>query len=89
MRWIALAALLAASVAWGQPAPAWEYQVVYLPGSAMRDVRKALEPQPDSSVIDRVKSDILTRLAADGWEVVTVAGDVGADHAVYLRRALP
>lgn len=61
----------------------WEYQVVYLPGTM--DAYKVLK-QPHGGYLDPVKTDILNKIGADGWEVISVTGDSGADHAVYLRR---
>jgi hypothetical protein len=61
----------------------WEYQVVFLPGPAAgaKVVRQA-----HGGYLDTTKTDILNKLAAQGWQLVTVAAHSGEDHAAYLRR---
>jgi len=61
----------------------WEYQVVFLPGpiAGARVVK-----QPHGGYLDTTKTQILNKLGAQGWELVSVAGQSGADHAAYLRR---
>lgn len=61
----------------------WEYQVVFLPGTVGGS---AISQQPSGAYLDPVKTKILNELAKDGWEVITVTGASGADHAAYLRR---
>jgi hypothetical protein len=69
-------------------APEYEYAVVFLAGTANGGRSAKLEQLPSGAYLDRAKTDTLNQLAADGWEVISVAGDSGADHAVYLRRAI-
>jgi hypothetical protein len=61
----------------------WEYQVVFLPGPAAgaKVVRQA-----HGGYLDVTKTNILNRLAAQGWQLVTVTAHSGEDHAAYLRR---
>ena len=61
----------------------WEYQVVFLPGPAAgaKVVRQA-----HGGYLDTTKTDILNKLGAQGWQLVTVAAHSGEDHAAYLRR---
>ena len=61
----------------------WEYQVVFLPGpvSGARVVK-----QHHGGYLDPTKTDILNKLGLQGWELVSVTGDSGTDHAAYLRR---
>ena len=61
----------------------WEYQVVFLPGPAAgaKVVRQA-----HGGYLDTTKTDILNKLAAQGWQLVTVTAHSGEDHAAYLRR---
>jgi len=61
----------------------WEYQVVFLPGpiAGVRVVK-----QPHGGYLDPVKTGILNRLGAQGWELVSVTGQSGTDHAAYFRR---
>ena len=61
----------------------WEYQVVFLPGpiAGARVIK-----QPHGGYLDPTKTDILNKLGAQGWELVSVTGQSGADHAAYLRR---
>jgi hypothetical protein len=73
----------------------WEYKVVFLPsfmdvGSTLLSspsVKKgAITEEASGAHIDTTKTEILNRLAQEGWEVIGVTGLSGADHAVYLRR---
>jgi hypothetical protein len=61
----------------------WEYQVVFLPGPAAgaRVVKQAY-----GGYLDTVKTEILNKLGAQGWELVSVTAHSGEDHAAYLRR---
>ena len=61
----------------------WEYQVVFLPGPAAgaKVVRQA-----HGGYLDTTKTDILNKLGAQGWQLVSVTAHSGEDHAVYLRR---
>ena len=61
----------------------WEYQVVFLPGPAAG--AKAVK-QTHGGYLDSTKTDILNKLGAQGWELVSVTSTSGEDHAVYLRR---
>ena len=61
----------------------WEYQVVFLPGPA---AGARVVKQPYGGYLDQSKTEILNKLAAQGWELVSVAGHSGEDHAAYLRR---
>lgn len=61
----------------------WEYQVVFLPGPA---AGARVVKQAHGGYLDSVKTDILNRLGAQGWELVSVASTSGEDHAAYLRR---
>lgn len=63
--------------------PAWEYLVIFLPGTA---AGATVEKHSSGGFRDATKTKILNNLARDGWEVVSVVGASGADHAVYLRR---
>lgn len=61
----------------------WEYQVVFLPGTVSgANVVK----QSHGGFLDPTKTNILNELATQGWELVSVAGQSGSDHAAYLRR---
>lgn len=61
----------------------WEYQVVFLPGpvAGARIVKQA-----HGGYLDPAKTKILNELGAQGWELVSVTGQSGSDHAAYLRR---
>ncbi len=61
---------------------AWEYRVIYLPGTAAGSQTQ----QMPGGLVDLDKTATLNHLANEGWEVIGMAGAVGADHAVYLRR---
>lgn len=61
----------------------WEYRVIFLAGTVAGSVTEPMQ----GGVIDIDKTATLNRLASEGWEVVSVTGASGADHAVYLRRA--
>lgn len=61
----------------------WEYQVVFLPGPA---AGARVVKQAHGGYLDSAKTDILNKLGAQGWELVSVAGSSGEDHAAYLRR---
>lgn len=63
--------------------PAWEYRVIYLPGTTAGSQTQ----QMPGGLVDLDKTATLNHLAAEGWEVIGMTGSVGADHAVYLRRA--
>ena len=63
----------------------WEYQVVILQGLTAGGT---IEKQASGVYVDTKRTKSLNELAADGWEVVSVIGAPGADHAVYLRRKL-
>jgi len=65
-------------------ASGWEYRVIFLPGTISGSVTKPMQ----GGLIDVDKTATLNRLAKEGWEVISVTGASGADHAVYLRRAL-
>ena len=74
----------------GIAAPAWtdegefEYQVVILQGIAAGGTLKKLS---SGIFLDRKKTEALSVLAAEGWEVLSVVGS-GADDTVYLRRRI-
>jgi len=61
----------------------WEYQVVFLPGPA---AGAKVVKQPHGGYLDTAKTDILNKLAEQGWELVSVTSTSGEDHAVYLRK---
>lgn len=61
----------------------WEYKVVIVQGVTAGG---SLEKQSSGIYIDKKRTAALNELAADGWEIVSVVGAAGADHAVYLRR---
>ena len=61
----------------------WEYQVVILQGITAGG---AMKKQASGVYIDKKRTSALNELAADGWEVVSVVGAPGTDHAVYLKR---
>lgn len=93
-RALLLAALLLPSLALAQQ---WEYKVINLP--AVMDAKAippklkegALERQPGDYYIDTQASDVLTKLATDGWEVVNLssaAGMGGWGHFALLRRPI-
>ncbi len=61
----------------------WEYQVVILKGiTAGGTIKK----QSSGIFIDVKKTETLAKLAADGWEVISVVGSTGADDTIYMRR---
>jgi len=64
-------------------AQSWEYLVIFLPGTAAGG---KVEPHESGGYLDIKKTQILNSLAKDGWEVISVTGQSGADHAVYLRK---
>lgn len=82
MKHLILITLLCASIGVQAATPAWEYRVVYLPGTV---AGSQTQPMP-GGLIDLDKTATLNHLSQDGWEVISVTGDVGADHAVYMRR---
>lgn len=61
----------------------WEYQVIFLPGPA---AGAKVVKQSHSGYLDTTKTDILNKLGAQGWELVSVTSTSGEDHAVYLRK---
>jgi hypothetical protein len=61
----------------------WEYQVVILKGITAGGT---IEKRSSGIYVDKKKTEALSTLAADGWEVVSVVGTPGADDTVYLRR---
>ncbi len=61
----------------------WEYQVVFLPGPA---AGAKVVKQAHGGYLDTTKTDILNKLAAQGWELLAVTSTSGEDHAVYLRK---
>lgn len=61
----------------------WEYQVVFLPGPA---AGARVVKQAHGGYLDSAKTDILNKLAAQGWELVSVTSSSGEDHAAYLRK---
>jgi len=61
----------------------WEYQVVFLPGPA---AGARVVKQSHGGYLDSAKTDILNKLGAQGWELVSVTSHSGEDHAAYLRR---
>jgi hypothetical protein len=61
----------------------WEYQVVFLPGPA---AGAKVVKQAHGGYLDTTKTEILNKLAAQGWQLVTVTAHSGEDHAAYLRR---
>ena len=61
----------------------WEYQVVILKGITAGGT---IEKQSSGIFIDVGKTEALAKLAAAGWEVLSVVGAPGADDTIYLRR---
>ena len=61
----------------------WEYQVVILKGITSGGT---IEKKSSGIYIDTKKTEALSALAAEGWEIVSVIGAPGADDTVYLRR---
>ena len=61
----------------------WEYQVVFLPGPA---AGSKVVKQSHGGYLDTTKTDILNKLGAQGWELVSVTSTSGEDHAAYLRK---
>lgn len=61
----------------------WEYQVVFLPGPA---AGARVVKQSHGGYLDATKSEILNKLGAQGWDLVSVTSHSGEDHAAYLRR---
>lgn len=61
----------------------WEYRVVFLPGTVAGSQTESMP----GGLIDLDKTATLNHLAQEGWQVISVTGAAGADHAVYLRRA--
>jgi len=61
----------------------WEYQVIILPGSVSGSV---VSKQSHGGYFDSTKTDILNKLGAESWELISVTGQSGADHVAYLRR---
>lgn len=61
----------------------WEYKVVFLPGTVSG---ANIVKQSHGGYLDPTKTKILNELAAKGWELVSVTGQSGSDHAAYLRR---
>jgi len=61
----------------------WEYQVVFLPGPA---AGAKVVKQAHGGYLDTTKTEILNKLGAQGWQLVSVAAHSGEDHAAYLRR---
>jgi hypothetical protein len=66
--------------------PKWEYRVVVITGTLADGTKARVTPDASGAFVDENRSEILNKLAAQGWEVVSVAGASGSDHAVYLRR---
>ena len=64
-------------------AQSWEYLVIFLPGTA---TGTKVEPHKSGGYVDINKTKILNNLAEDGWEIISVTGQSGADHAVYMRK---
>ncbi len=62
-----------------------EYKVVVV--QAMT-ANPRLEKQTRGVYVDTVRTRLLNELTVDGWEVVSVIGQPGADHVIYLRRSL-
>lgn len=61
----------------------WEYQVVFLPGPA---AGARVVKQAHGGYLDSTKTEILNKLGAQGWELVSVTSHSGEDHAAYLRK---
>ncbi len=61
----------------------WEYKVVYVAGTASGT---AVTLEKNGGYLDKAKTDILNKLAKESWELVSVTGASGADHALYLKR---
>lgn len=73
-------------------ADGWEYKVLHLPPTFEM---KGMTPQPragvvveqaDGSGLNVEITEILNRLAAEGWELIGITGSSGGSHAAYLRR---
>ena len=61
----------------------WAYKVIFLPGPA---AGAKLVKQSNGSYLDSTKTDILNKLGSQGWQLVSVTGTSGEDHAAYLRK---
>lgn len=64
-------------------ASTWEYKIVFLPGTA---TGTKLIKEDSGAFLDITKTNILNKLGEDGWELISVTGDSGADHALYMKR---
>lgn len=69
--------------------PEWEYKVVYLAA----DIKFGKKPEPlkqedSGAYLDANRTAILNKMAAEGWELITITGDSNADHAAYLKRKI-
>lgn len=64
-------------------ASTWEYKVVFLPGTAT-GTKVTLEKS--GAYLDGSKTKILNKLGKAGWELISVTGDSGSDHALYMKR---
>ena len=61
----------------------WEYKVVFLPGTATGT--KVIK-EKSGAYLDKEKTKILNKLGNSGWELISVTGDSGSDHALYMKR---
>ncbi len=72
----------------GVATPVWsnestfEYKVVILQGITAGGT---LEKESSGILVDKKKTEALSLLAAEGWEILSVVGS-GAGVTVYLRR---
>lgn len=80
---LCLGLLLVATTPASFAANDWECQVAILQGFAAGG---SVKKQASGIYVDTKKTEALNTLAAEGWEVMAVAGAAGANHTVYLRR---
>ncbi len=61
----------------------WEYKVVFLPGTT---AGAKVVQEGSGAYLDTTKTKILNKLGKSGWELISVTGASGADHALYMKR---
>lgn len=75
--------IFALAISYSAYAETWEYKVVFLPGSASG---AKITKEESGAYFDETKTKILNTLGKSGWELISVTGDSGADHALYMKR---
>ena len=63
----------------------WEYKVVIVQGITAGGTINKLS---HGVYVDTKRTKALNELANKGWSVVSVVGELGTDHMVYLKRNL-